>query len=268
MTPVLPELGSELVQTSVGRMHARVFRHPRPESSSPLVLVHGYVVSSSYMVPAARWLARHHSVFAIDLPGFGKSDDPEHTLGIAELADAVIAWMDAAGLERAVLLGNSLGCQVVADTALRYPQRADRLVLVGPTTDPRHRSRTQQIGRLVIDAFLEKLSLWFVHMADWPSAGVRRSLHTFEHLMNDRIEKKLPHIRTPTLVVRGARDPIVSERWVEQSVALLPDARLRVIPGAAHAVNYDAPLELARVVRAFLRETAPASGRASRVEFA
>lgn len=258
MTPQLPELETERVTTAHGAVFARVSRHAAPAYPLPLVLVHGFVVSSAYMVPAARWLARDFTVYAPDLPGFGESDDPAEVLDVAGLADALAAWMDAAGVPRAVLLGNSLGCQIVADLALRHPERAERLVLVGPTIDPAHRTRTEQVFRLMVDVFREKPSLWAVHLGDWPDAGLRRAWQTFEHMMADRIEEKLPRLRQPTLVVRGAHDPIVPEAWAERVAALLPDARLRVIPGAAHAVNYDAPLELARVVRGFLRAPAGA----------
>jgi 2-hydroxy-6-oxonona-2,4-dienedioate hydrolase len=250
--PALPELEAEHLDTPAGRMHTRVYRHPAPEAAAPVVLVHGFVVSSSYMVPAARWLARHYSVHAIDLPGFGESDDPPHTLDVPALADALAGWIDAAGVGPVVLLGNSLGCQVVVDCAVRYPDRVARVVLVGPTVDPAHRSKPEQVKRLLADALREKPSLWAVHLGDWPEAGVRRAWETFDFLMRDRIEDKLPHLGQPALVVRGGNDPIVPERWAEEATALLPDGRLRVIPGASHAVNYDAPLELTRVVRPFL----------------
>ncbi|MDQ3880940.1 MAG: alpha/beta hydrolase, partial [Chloroflexota bacterium] len=66
--------------------------------------------------------------------------------------------------------------------------------------------------------------------------------------------RKLPCVRVPTLVVRGGRDPIVPQAWAEEVARLLPRGRLVVIPGAAHAVNHDAPAALARVVLPFLTE--------------
>jgi 2-hydroxy-6-oxonona-2,4-dienedioate hydrolase len=257
MSERLPELAVESVETRFGRMHARAARHAAPAYPLPIVLVHGFVVSSSYMVPTARWLARRHTVLAPDLPGFGESDDPEGVLDVAGLADALAAWMAAAGVPRAVLLGNSLGCQVVTDVAVRYPALVDRAVLVGPTIDPAHRTRASQVFRLLVDAFREKPALWLTHLGDWPDAGVRRAWQTFEHMMADQIEARLPQVGQPVLVVRGARDPIVPAEWAEHVARLLPDARLCVIPAAAHAVNFDAPRRLARVVEAYLRLAGP-----------
>lgn len=64
-------------------------------------------------------------------------------------------------------------------------------------------------------------------------------------------------IRAPTLGVRGARDPIVPQRWAEEAARLLPRGRLVVIPGAAHSITFHAPLELTRVIRPFLLEAGP-----------
>ena len=103
------------------RMFARVgTRRPRCPAPS-VVMVHGLVISSLYMVPSARLLAEDYPVLAPDLPGFGRSGKPDRVLDVPELADALAAWMEAVGLASAALVANSLGCQVVADLAVRRP---------------------------------------------------------------------------------------------------------------------------------------------------
>ena len=219
-----------------------------------MVLVHGLVVSSRYMVPTAERLAPHCRVFAPDLPGFGRSEKPPRVLDVAGLSDALSAWMGEVGLERAALVGNSFGCQIIADLAVRHPARVERAVLQGPTMDPLGRSVPRQVGRFLIDAPREPLSLLPIELLDYISAGTRRAWRTFRYALEDRIEKKLPHMRVPTLVVRGSRDPIVPQRWAEAATRSLPMGRLVVIPGSAHAMNYSSPLELTRVVLPFLSE--------------
>src|SRR3982751_3131372 len=105
-----------------------------------VILVHGMVISSRYMVPTAERLAPLCDVYAVDLPGYGKSAKPARVLSLAELADALAAWMKAAGLEKAHLVGNSFGCQIIVEFALRHPARVNRIVLQGPTVDPEARS--------------------------------------------------------------------------------------------------------------------------------
>jgi 2-hydroxy-6-oxonona-2,4-dienedioate hydrolase len=236
------------------RMHARVSVDPAPEGSPAVVLVHGLVVSSRYMIPTARKLAPHHEVYVPDLPGFGRSGKPPSVLDVAGLSDSLAAWMETVGLPSAVLVGNSVGCQVVADLVLRHPERVERAVLQGPTMDPEARTALRQAARLALDGTREPPSLLPIMLLDYVSAGLRRSFETFRYALRDPIEEKLRRIQAPTLVVRGERDPIVPQRWAERVVRLLPKGRLVVVPGAAHTMNYAAPSELARVVRSFVRE--------------
>ncbi|MCA1660320.1 MAG: alpha/beta fold hydrolase, partial [Verrucomicrobiaceae bacterium] len=117
------------------RLHSRGSKTPLP-NQSPFILIHGLVISSLYMIPLAECLAIHHPVHALDLPGFGRSAAPERVLSVAELANAVIAWMDVCGIARCHLVGNSLGCEIAAHAAVKEPERIASLTLIGPTLDP------------------------------------------------------------------------------------------------------------------------------------
>jgi pimeloyl-ACP methyl ester carboxylesterase len=70
--------------------------------------------------------------------------------------------------------------------------------------------------------------------------------------LEDRVETKLPRIGTPTLVVRGSRDVLVSQEWAERMVQLLPRGELLVMPGLAHTINYTAPVRFVEAIRHFL----------------
>jgi 2-hydroxy-6-oxonona-2,4-dienedioate hydrolase len=239
------------------RLHALVpvevhARHDVP----PIVCVHGANVSGAYMIPTAVRLLPIYRVLLPDLPGYGRSDKPGRILDVPTLADVLVAWMDAVGIERAVLLANSLGCQIAADVAARYPNRVSHLILVGPTIDPAARTARQQIKRLLLDALRERRTLILLAQLDYLRAGPRRVVGTLRVALRDRIEEKLPRVTAPTLVVRGGRDVLVPQRWAEEVTRLLPNARLVVVPGSAHAVNYSRPDELATAVRQFLGVTA------------
>ena len=155
-------------------------------------------------------------------------------------------------MERAALVGNSMGCQVIAEMAVRHPGRVERAVLQGPTMDPKGRSVFRQAGRFLLDVPREPPSLVPIELLDLLSAGARRAWHTLRYALEDPIEEKLPHMRVPTLVVRGSRDPIATQRWAEEVTGLLPMGRLCVIPGAAHAANYGRAAQFARIVHEFL----------------
>lgn len=102
------------------------------------------------------------------------------------------------------------------------------------------------------DLAREPLDLVPVNARDAVDAGLWTSAAPVRCMLADRIEDKLPHVRAPTMVVRGGRDPIVPRDWAQQVARLVPGGRLVEIPAAAHAVNFNAPAALARVVTRFL----------------
>lgn len=240
------------------RIHTRVSRNIARTGGPAVILVHGVGVSSRYLVPTGERLAPFYRVYAPDLPGFGRSDKPDHILNIPELTDALVGWMTQAGPERATFLGNSMGCQVIVDLAARYPQKIANAVLVGPTLDPKARSLLRQIGRGVRDLFGEPIRYWPLLAMDYWIAGPLRTVHTLALAVRDPVVDKLPRVQVPTLVVRGSGDPIASEDWVEKMVRLLPRGRLVVLDGVQHVANYTAPRRLVSMTRAFLEEQVPA----------
>jgi 2-hydroxy-6-oxonona-2,4-dienedioate hydrolase len=242
---------TKYVQVGRHRIHYRTGRHAPERDGPSLVLVHGYVISSRYFAPTLERLARRYPTYAIDLPGFGWSSKPRHALTVPELADVVAETQAALGLERSVLVGNSFGCQVVADLAARRPERVAAVVLTGPTFEP-GRSFLHHVLGLLADVPLESPLLWALHVPDYVLAGPRLPLEMLRHAIDDRIEAKLPQIEAPALVVRGSRDPIISRDWPRRMALSLPRGRWAEIPGGPHCVNFSTPRELVALIERFL----------------
>ena len=241
------ELESRWDEAAGLRYHARV-----GGEGPPVVLVHGLGVSGRYLLPTAGRLAQHCTVYVPDLPGFGRTGDPPRALDVPGLAAALAAWLDAVGVGRATFLGNSMGCQYIADLAAREPERVEGALLVGPTMDAAARSLARQSGRLIADVLREPPALLAIVGVDYLIAGPRRVLATARAGVADPIEDKAERVVARVLVVRGERDPIVPQRWAEELAARFPDGHLAVVAGAPHAVNYAAPDELARLTLDFL----------------
>ena len=237
-------------------IHARV-----GGEGPPVVLVHGYGVSGSYMLPLAQSLAPSYSVFAPDLPGYGRSQRPHLPLGIADLATALAGWLDAAGLRCPAFVANSMGCQIVTELAVRLPRRVGPMVLIGPTVDPQRRAARHQLLGGLRDAAREPRSLLALTARDDCVFGVGALLATARSALADRIEQRLPRITQPTVVVRGEDDGFVGPSWAEAAAGLLPRSRLVVVPREPHAVHYTRPDLIAGIVNELLVEEGEQTGR-------
>ena len=247
-----PALGSTWTTLAGLRCHAVISLRPAPPGAPQIVLVHGYAVSSSYMIPTAKRLAGRYPVFAPDLPGYGLSEAPERVLDVPELAEVLAGWMKQRQIEHAVLVGNSFGCQIIAELALRYPEMVSHAVLIGPTADASARTMAQHIWRLALDLLHEPFMLWLLQGLDYVRFGVRWQWKTARHMLRDRIEEKMPFLRMPVLILRGEHDPIAPQRWVERLARLAPNATVAVVPGVGHALNYTAPEALVVLIESLI----------------
>lgn len=241
--------GSEFTPAAGTRVHAAALG---PVDVPEVVCVHGLGCSHRYFLPFARSLAPAARVVAPDLPGFGRTKGPPGALDVRGLSRALAEWLRVTHRGGALLVANSTGCQVVVDMAVHAPDLLGPVVLNGPTMDRHARSLARQGARLLRNGRFERPSLAFVLARGYLDSGTRRFFATLVHKLTDPIERKLPLVASPTVVVRGARDPIVPHEWAAEVTGLLPFGRLVEVPGAGHTVNYSAPDELARITRTLL----------------
>ena len=126
------------------------------------------------------------------------------------------------------------------------------LVLVGPTVDPAKRTARRQLFGCLRDAVHEPLTLVALAAHSEGTRDVGQLLAAARSALADRMEERLPLIEQPAVVVHGDDDGFVSRAWAEQVAALLPNSRLVVVPGDAHAVHFTQPDLVADLVRDLL----------------
>lgn len=231
-------------------MHAWLGTAPLPSGRPVVVLVHGAVVSSRYMLPLLRALDPHVRVLAPDLPGHGRSRALPFR-GLHAQADALVDWLDALEVERAAFVGNSYGCQVIASFAARHPERTSCVVLQGPTGEPR------PIGRLLFGLLMDSLQKAFTRhglnvLLDLKDCGLSRAFALARELRRRPGDDLMPFIDRPALVVRGTRDWYVSRAWCEHLTRLLPRGRHVELPGGDHTLNFTQPERLAGLIVPFV----------------
>ena len=215
-----------------------------------MVHVHGFGISGTYLEPTAALLAPHYRTFVPDLPGMGRSIRPEGGLDLPGLAKALMSYCDAVGVERPILVGNSLGCPIIIEVAASFPNRIQRAVMVSPAGGPNNQPLGRALGQMARDGLREPPSMLPIAARDYLRFGALRSLSLFRAMTRYPTLERLPHLVVPTLVIAGVRDPLVRIANAPR-LAVVPHIDVVSVPGA-HALNYSDPQLIAELIRAHI----------------
>ncbi len=234
-------------------------------SGCPLVLIHGAGGNHlSWPVEIRRQAGVE--VYALDLPGHGKSKGPCPE-NIPVFAAKILRWLDWLGLPQAVLVGHSMGSAIAIQTALADPNSVKGLVLIGSgdrlTVNPR-------ILDLLAnpETYLEavhKIIGWSFSLAasqTMKSLVEKRMLETSPNVvLSDFLAcskfdatESIARIQQPTLVVSGQEDKMTPVPGATSLAEKIPYAELRIIPDAGHMVMQEKPKQVASLLRGFLEE--------------
>lgn len=209
-----------------------------------ICLVHGLGVGQAYFEPLARELG---DVLRPEL---------RQPLPIRELGARLALLLPGP----TVLVANSMGCQIATEVAATRPELVEALVLVGPTVDSHTHSAVRHVLRLAVDGRYEPFLLTATVIRDYFTYGPVDLFKQVRFALEDRIEERFPRVEAPTLVLRGANDPLSPARWCAELTSLLPNARLVTVPGAGHAVHYSHARVIAAEIRSFLAGIRGAAG--------
>jgi pimeloyl-ACP methyl ester carboxylesterase len=218
----------------------------------PLVLVHGLSGSGRWWRRNVGALAPYWRVYLVDLIGFGASHS-RHPFALAEAAGYLTRWLDQLELERASLVGHSMGGLIAAELAADAPERVDRLVLVDPAALPFDTHLFAHALSLLRELRTLSPSFLPVLLADALRAGPRTFWRATTALLLADLRPKLAQIRAPTLVIWGERDSLVPLALARQLAEYLRYEKLVVIEGAGHVPMWDRPQEFNRALIEFLR---------------
>jgi pimeloyl-ACP methyl ester carboxylesterase len=220
--------------------------------TDPVVHVHGFGISGTYLEPTAALLAAKHRTYVPDLPGMGRSVRPVQTLDIPGLASALVHYLDAVGIERATFVGNSLGCPIILEVASAHRQRIGRAVLVSPAGGPNNQPLPRALRQMVVDSTREPLAMLPIAVRDYLHFGVLQGLRLFAAMTRYPTLERIHELDMPTLVITGRRDPLVRHDRILLLAEVLHVDAARV--AGAHALNFSRPQQVADLIDAFLND--------------
>ena len=162
-------------------------------AADAMVHVHGFGISGTYLEPTAALLASRYRTFVPDLPGMGRSMRPAGGLDLPGLAKAVMSYCDAVGVERPILVGNSLGCPIIVEVATTFPDRIQRAVLVSPAGGPNNQPLARAIGQMAKDGLREPPSMLPIATRDSSMSEDLPAVEGLAGIVNDQHLVVLPN---------------------------------------------------------------------------
>lgn len=251
-----------------------------------MLLVHGLGGSMWQWEYQQAALAAHHRVVTPDLLGSGLSDKPDLAYTPDEMVAFFLGFMDALGIEKASLAGNSMGAGLVMAVAIAHPERVDRLVLIGGL--PRG-VREKLTGPLTRRAIETTAPVWLIRLGNWlagrwvteevlkeivydhsritpaviersyrnrrrpglipPLMAMARNLPRWE----EGFALRIGEIRQPTLIIWGAEDAVFPPDVGRELQRLIPGATFALIPRAGHMPQWEQPEAVNPLLITFLK---------------
>ena len=220
-----------------------------PDRTGPdFVLVHGIGVSARSYGPAAIELAKRGDVHLIDLAGYGRSPRPDRDLTIADHAGLVARYLADQELDHPVVVGHSMGAQVVAELAASHPEQVDHIALIAPVVVPSARSLPKVAGLLLANGLKEPPLVSALAVYDYLfRAGVPYMIQQTPHLLGTDLDAIAGRVDARTLVICGTDDPIVPLAWGEELAGRFRHGWFATVPGP-HATMFAAPQAIAALI--------------------
>lgn len=232
---------------------------------SPLILMHGWGCNSSTVASIAAIASDTHTVYNIDFPGFGASDEPAEVWGVEQYTGAIEEFAEKLGISNPALIGHSFGGRVGILFASR--NKTDKLILIDAAgVKPRRGFRyyvkiwsfkaTKRLLRLVYgktgaEARIDKARAKR-GSADYAAASpVMRKI--LSKVVNEDLRHAMPSIKAPTLLIWGENDTATPMRDARIMEKLIPDAGLVSFAGCGHYSFLDNPAGFSAVLRSFLK---------------
>jgi pimeloyl-ACP methyl ester carboxylesterase len=283
-------------RTSPHLQHVTVHGHRRAYvrmGSGPVVLLlHGLGCDHTTWAPVMDSLARTHTVIAPDLLGHGSSDKPRADYSVGGYANGMRDLLTVLGVDTATVVGHSFGGGVAMQFAYQYPERTERLVLVGsgglgPDVTPAIRAITtpgfHQLMALLSAPGLRHVATATMRLLARSRISQVRDLgevaDIYDSFKDPRTRAAIRHVvravvdwrgqivtvadraylteAMPMCVVWGADDMVIPVSHASNASALAPSARIEIVPNAGHFPHRDHPERFVKIVRDFMRSTEP-----------
>lgn len=255
------------ITTDQGILHYEVYGRGKP-----VILLHGWLGSWGLWQETMTYLGQYYRTYALDFWGFGESGARRETYQVVDFISLVDQFMDKLGIASAPLVGHSMGGTVSLGTALRFPQRAEKVTIIGSPVDglslavPLKVAGYRPTARVLFTFFpLFRTVMRIVSPricrdprfpdmmdSDLSKTNVESFLTSIASLRKTDLRAQIGQIQVPVMGMFGDRDNIVSPQEWKNLQQGLPNARIELFPEAGHFIMLDEPRKFMLTLRDFL----------------
>lgn len=233
-----------------------------------ILILHGWATTMSgsrYSEFAALLAADGHTVFAPDLPGFGKEKLQKPVMVLDDYVAFVDAFLKKKKIKKAVIIGHSFGGRIAAKFAVTHPEKIEKLVLAGAPLIKRKLTAKKRVAFLVAKTGKTALSfftpsfqtiskkLLYRSIGEWDYYKANKLRGTMQAIIREDLFPILPNIQTSTLVVWGENDTFVPLLDGKEIAKQIKKAQFMSVPEATHKLPYEYPEKFFQAVKSFLQ---------------
>ena len=250
-----------------------LLHHLHRGEGPPVLLLHGLFGSATNLGMVARGLATEFSVYSLDLPNHGQSPRSD-TMSYRDMAADVAGFIDGTPLGRCHVLGHSMGGKVAMQLALDHPQHVDKLVVadIAPVQYPPHhdhilegldavataRPGSRKEADAILAKFVEEAGVRAFLLKSWQRDAqgayhwqINREAVRANYARLGEANRGNQH-RGPTLFIKGGDSDYLLPEHQAETVALFPNAQVKVIEGTGHWLHAEKPALFNKLVLRFL----------------
>lgn len=233
-------------------------------SGANIIILHGWQDNITNWYQVQRLLAKNYRIFLLDLPGFGKSENPKSIWGVKEYALFVSSFVKELEIKKPIVVGHSFGGMIAAHFAANNSKSVKKLILISSAGV---KSRSSFVN-FKINIF--KIGGIFFKLAGLSNSKYENSLkskigsrdyksakelrETFKKVVNQSIEISLSKIKAQTLILWGDKDKELNLSLSKVFKKNIPNSHIKVLWGTGHFPHIEAPKLLAKSIHQFINE--------------
>ena len=220
----------------------------------PILMAHGWGGSSESLQPLGKLLSDQNKVILVDLPGFGKSENPKENWGVEEYSDILIELLESLKIKKVIYFGHSFGGALGLVTATNKPKVITKLILCNSAL--KRVNKKAKVPLFIKSILLRRknLRIW-LYRVFFPNSDISKYPHlesNFKKIMQTDLSHLPELVKTPTLIIWGAEDTFTPVSWAHELHENIKNSVLKIIPNTRHGLPLRNPEVVADEVLKFI----------------